>query len=220
MKILKNGRRRTAMLTSALALVLIPFSAGTASANTTPGWGDDMPDVIWDCNNGNADSCQYHEQNAETELGKRRQASNVISNCASNQPVTLTRTDSNTSSTEYAFEQQTSVEVSAGFSDTFEAGMKASESQSETWKVGSAHTATETHTSTIPPGQQGAWWFAPYVRHSQGYLEVHYGSRNHGHYIWYYPGNGGLPGVDVLTPVFLPGTGELKGVWYWATWNC
>lgn len=219
MKILKNGRRRTAMLTSALALVMIPFSAGTASANTTPGWGDDMPDVIWDCNNGNADLCQYHEQSAETELGKRVQVSNVISNCASNRDLTLTRTDTHTTSTEYAFQQETSVEVSSGFSNTFEAGMKASDTQTETWKVGSAHTATETHTTTIPAGQRGAWWFAPYIRHSQGYLEVHYGERKHGHYFWYYPGNGGLPGIDIKTPVFLP-TGELKGNFYWATWNC
>jgi hypothetical protein len=219
MKILKNGRRRTAMLTSALALVLIPFSAGTASANTTPGWGDDMPDVIWDCNNGNADSCQYHEQNAETELDKRRQVSNTISNCASNRDVTLTRTDTTTTSTEYAFQQETSVEVSSGFSNTFEAGMKASDTQTETWKAGTAHTATETHTSTVPAGQRGAWWFAPYVRHSQGYLEVHYGERKHGHYIWYYRGPGGLPAIDVKTPVFLP-NGELKGNFYWATWNC
>ncbi|RPF34941.1 hypothetical protein [Streptomyces sp. TLI_185] len=219
MKLQKPGRGKLAALAPALALLVIPFSAGTASANTTPGWGDDAPDVIWDCNNNNADSCQYHEQDAFTELGKRRQASNVISNCASNQPVTLTRTDTNTTSTEYAFEQSTSVEVSTGFENTFEAGMKASDSQTETWKVGSAHTATETHTSTIPAGQRGAWWFAPYVHHSQGWLEVHYGSRNHGHYIWYYGNNGGLPGIDVQTPVFLS-NGELKGNWYWATWNC
>jgi hypothetical protein len=219
MKLKKPGRGKLAVLAPALALLLIPFCSGTAAANSTPGWGDDAPDVIWDCNNGNADSCQYHEQGAWTELGKRRQVSNVISNCASNRDLTLTRTDTNTTNTEYAFEQSTSVEVSAGFSDTFEAGMKASESQSEAWKVGSAHTATETHTTTVPAGQRGAWWYAPYVHHSQGYLEIHYGKRNHGHYIWYYPGNGSL-GIDIQTPVYLPGTGELKGNFYWATWNC
>ncbi|MEH0421407.1 hypothetical protein [Streptomyces sp. B21-083] len=179
--------------------------------------------MIWDCDHGKTDMCQYHEVNAWTALGKRRQVSNVINNCASNRDLTLTRTDTNTNtntmSTQYSFEQSTSVEVSVGFEDKLVAGVKASSSQSETWTVGSTRTATETHTSTIPAGQRGAWWFAPYVHHSQGWLEVHYGKRKQGRYFWYYPGQGST-GVHVDTPVYLKGNGELKGQFYWATWKC
>ncbi|MEU6256661.1 hypothetical protein [Streptomyces sp. NPDC047043] len=219
MQLMKRGRGKLAVLTPALALLLIPFSAGTASANTSPGWGDDKPDVIWDCNHGKTDLCQYHEVKAWTALDKRRQVSPVIANCASSRDVTLTRTDTNTTNTEYSFSQSTSVEVSVGFSDKLEEGVKASQSQTETWTVGQTHTATETHTSIIPAGEKGAWWFAPYVHHSQGWLEVHYGKRKHGHYFWYYPGRGST-GVHVNTPVYLKNTGELKGQFYWATWKC
>lgn len=109
--------------------------------------------------------------------------------------------------------------VSAGFSDKLEGGVTASASQTEKWSVGSTRTTTETHTSIIPAGRKGAWWFAPYVHHSQGWLEVHYGKRNHGHYYWYYPNNGGN-GVRVDTPVYLTNNGALKGNFYWADWKC
>lgn len=40
------------------------------------------------------------------------------------------------------------------------------------------------------PGEAGGYWFAPYWRRSQGWIEVHYGKRKQGHYYWYYPGTG------------------------------
>ncbi|MGC9541981.1 hypothetical protein [Streptomyces sp. UG1] len=191
MKILKNGRRRMAMLTPALALALIPFSTGTANANTSPGWGDDKPDVIWDCNNNNC-------------AGSRDQGFDLT--------FRVDRT------TEYSFQQTTGVEVSAGFSDVLEGGMSASSSQSETWKAGTTTSASTTLKGTIPPGEAGGYWFAPYERHSQGWLEVHYGKRKNGHYFWYYPGQGST-GVNIKTPVTWP-DGTMKGKWYWATWKC
>ncbi|MCL8010995.1 hypothetical protein [Streptomyces sp. AS02] len=218
MKILKSGRRRMAMLTPALALVLIPFSAGTANANTTPGWGDGEPDVIWDCNHDNADSCQYHEVNAWTELGKRRQVGNPVYNCAGSAPQGFDLTYKTDRTTEYSFEQTTGVEVTAGFSDVLQGGMSASSSQSETWKVGTTTSASTTLKGTIPPGEAGGYWFAPYERNSQGWLEVHYGERKNGHYFWYYPGQGST-GVKIKTPVTWP-DGTMKGKWYWATWKC
>jgi hypothetical protein len=68
------------------------------------------------------------------------------------------------------------------------------------------------------PGEAGGYWFAPYERNSQGWLEVHYGKRKLGHYHWYYPGQGST-GVHIKTPVLWP-DGTMKGKWYWATWKC
>jgi hypothetical protein len=218
MKILKNGRFRTAMLSPALALALIPFATGTANANTSPGWGDDKPDVIWDCNNGEADSCQYHEVNATTVLGERRQVGNPVNNCAGSTPLGFDLMFKTDISTEYSFEQQTQVEVKAGFSDVLEGGMSASTSQSETWKVGTVSSASTTLKGTIPPGEAGGYFFAPYERHSEGWLEVHYGKPKFDHYYWYYPGQGST-GVKIKTPVTLS-DGTVKGQWYWATWKC
>ncbi|WP_051744836.1 hypothetical protein [Streptomyces yerevanensis] len=218
MKALKTGRRRLAMLAPALALFLIPFSTGTAGANTSPGWGDDKPDVIWDCNNDNADSCQYHEVNAWTELGKRRQVGNAVYNCAGSSDLGYDRIFRIDRTTEYSFSQTTSVEVKAGFSDVLEGGMSAGVSQEETWKAGSTVSASTTLKGTIKPGEAGGYWFAPYERNSQGWLEVHYGKRKQGHYHWYYPGQGST-GVHIKTPV-LWSDGTMKGKWYWATWKC
>lgn len=218
MKVLKNGRRRTAMLAPAFALALIPFSTGTANANTSPGWGDDKPDVIWDCNNGNADSCQYHEVNAWTELGERHQVGNPVYNCAGSSPLGFDITFKTDRTSTYSFQQETKVEVRAGFSDVLEGGMSASASQTEKWEVGQTVSASTTLKGTIQPGEAGGYWFAPYWRKSQGWLEVHYGKRNHGHYFWYYPGQGST-GVQINTPV-MNSDGSMKGKWYWATWKC
>lgn len=218
MKVMKTGRRRLATLTPALALLLIPFSTGTANANTSPGWGDDKPDVLWDCNNGRTDSCQYHEVKAWTELGKRRQVGNPVYNCAGSSPLgfdVIFRTDRSTS---YSFQQEEKVEVKVGFEDVLEGGMSASVSQTEKWEVGKTTSASTTLRGTIQPGEAGGYWFAPYWRKSQGWIEVHYGKRNHGHYFWYYPGKGST-GVQINTPV-MNSDGSMKGKWYWATWKC
>ncbi|MFI2201858.1 hypothetical protein ACH47Z_14005 [Streptomyces sp. NPDC020192] len=71
--------------------------------------------------------------------------------------------------------------------------MKASASSTETWTVGD-------------------------VRHSQGWVEVHYGRRNYGHYFWYYSGQGSN-GFRIDTAVAWP-DGSIKGNLYWATWKC
>jgi hypothetical protein len=218
MKIRKTGRRRTAVLTSALALALIPLSTGTASANTSPGWGDDKPDVIWDCNNGKADLCQYHEVKAWTQLGKRRQVGNPVYNCAGSRDLGFDLAFRTDRSTSYSFQQETKVEVKAGFSDVLEGGMSASLSQTEKWEVGRTTSAGTTLKGVIPPHMAGGYWFAPYWRKSQGWLEVHYGKRKHGHYFWYYPGKGST-GVQIATPV-MNSDGSMKGKWYWATWKC
>ncbi|MFE0251414.1 hypothetical protein [Streptomyces sp. NPDC059010] len=218
MKLLKSNRGRFGALALALALALIPLSTGTASANTTPGWGDDKPDVIWDCNNGKADSCQYHETNAWTSLGKRRQVGNPVNNCAGSTPLGFDLTFRTDRSTEYSFQQETKVEVSAGFSDVLTGGMSASSTQTETWKAGTVTSAGTTLKGTIPAHEAGGYWFAPYERHSQGWVEVHYGKRKNGHYFWYYPGQGST-GVQINTPVKLS-DGSMKGQWYWATWKC
>ncbi|MFF7985775.1 hypothetical protein ACFZDK_42825 [Streptomyces sp. NPDC007901] len=217
MRLKKTGRRKLAVLTSALAVLLIPFSAGSASANTSPGWGDDRPDVVWDCNHGKA-KCWYHEVNAWTALGKRREVGNPIYNCSGSQTVDQTLTWRTDRTTSYSFEQSTSVEVSAGLAKEIEAGMTASSTQTETWQVGTTLSASQSLTSHVPPGEAGGWWFAPYWRHSQGWIEAHYGKRNHGHYYWYYPGRGST-GVQTTTPVRLS-DGQMKGKWYWATWKC
>lgn len=218
MKILKNGRRRTAMLTPALALALIPFSTGTANANTSPGWGDDKPDVIWDCNNGNADSCQYHEVNAWTAPGDWHPASNVFNNCSGTDNATYARAAAYETNTSYTYGTSQTVEVSAGFSDQIELGMKASVESNESWTVGDKRTVTETLTNTVRPGYKGQYWFQPLLRHSQGWVEVHYGKRKNGHYFWYYPGQGST-GFRITTPVAW-GDGSLKGEMKWTTWKC
>jgi len=217
MKIRKNGRRM-AVMTSALALALIPLSTGTASANTSPGWGDDKPDVIWDCNHGNLDLCQYHEANAWTQLGKRRQVGNPVYNCASSRDLGFDLAFRTDRSTSYSFQQETKVEVNAGFSDVLEGGMSASVSQTEKWEVGRTSSSGTTLKGVIPPHRAGGYWFAPYWRKSEGWLEVRYGKRKHGHYYWYYPGKGSK-GVQIATPV-MNSDGSLKGKWYWATWKC
>jgi hypothetical protein len=218
MKAPKTGHRRLlGLLAPALALVLIPFSAGTASANSSPGWGDDKPDVIADCNANHA-KCQYHEVKAWTALGKRHQASNVAANCAGTDNGSYAVSYNYSTNTSYSYERGQTLEISAGFSDDFEAGMSVSQSSSETWTVGTARTAGSTFTNTIRPGYEGAYWFAPYIRHSQGWVEAHYGKRKHGHYYWYYPGQG-TTGVHVDTPVAWS-DGSLKGKLYWATWRC
>ncbi|WP_159029303.1 hypothetical protein [Streptomyces viridochromogenes] len=216
--LMKAGSRRLGVLAPALALVLIPFSSGTASANTSPGWGDDKPDVIWDCNNGKADSCQYHEVKAWTQLGKRRQVGNPVYNCAGKRDLDVERWWTASRTTSYSFQQETSHEVSAGFSDTISAGVSVSSSQTEKWEVGRTSTTSNKLTAHVPPGMAGGYWFAPYWRKSQGWIEVHYGKRKNGHYFWYYPGKGSR-GVEINTPVF-NSDGEMKGKWYWAVWNC
>ncbi|WP_406457809.1 hypothetical protein OH768_27080 [Streptomyces sp. NBC_01622] len=222
MKVFPRGRRRLALLAPALALVLIPFSTGTASANSSPGWGDDKPDVLAGCNHHGdvrwPRSCQYHEVNAWTALGKRHQASNVVGNCGGTDNGTYAVTYSYATNTSYSYEQGQSIEVSAGLSDTFEAGMSASSSSSETWTLGNTRTATSTITNTIRPGYKGAYWFAPWVRHSVGWIEAHYSKRTNGHYYWYYPGQGSS-GIHIDTPVAWA-DGSLKGELYWATWKC
>ncbi|MBO4257741.1 hypothetical protein [Streptomyces griseorubiginosus] len=217
MKLFKRNLSR-GLLVPALALLMLPFATGTANANTSPGWGDDKPDVIWDCNHGRADSCQYHQVNAWTALGKRRQVGNTVNNCAGSSPLRFDITFRTDRSTSYSFEQQTSVEVSAGLKDTFEAGVSASVSQTEKWEVGTTTSASTTLSSNIQPHEAGGYWFAPYWRHSQGWLEVHYGKRRDGHYYWYYPGRG-TGGVQITTPV-MNSDGSMKGQWYWATWKC
>lgn len=77
MKMRKTVRRRAAVLASALSLAL-PLSTGTAGANTSPGRGDDKPDVRRDCNTGKA----------WTELGKH-QAGTPVYNCAGTSPERL-----------------------------------------------------------------------------------------------------------------------------------
>ncbi|MCD9879750.1 hypothetical protein [Streptomyces guryensis] len=223
MRLKKPGRGRPAVLIPALALLLIPFSAGTASANTSPGWGDDKPDVIADCNAGKPDLCQYHQVNAWTARGKRHQATNVVSNCASTRDLTDTLTASYTTGTSYSYEQSRSLEISAGFaSNGISSGITASNSSTETWGVNSTNTITQTFTATIPAGMKGAYWFQPYVRHSQGWIEVHYHKKQHGHWIWYY--NGKDTGhVHIDTPVLWKDgalRGQIKGEWFWATWKC
>uniref|UniRef100_A0AAU2AE51 Secreted protein n=2 Tax=unclassified Streptomyces TaxID=2593676 RepID=A0AAU2AE51_9ACTN len=222
------GRRRLGLLAPALAVLILPFSTGTASAaydnsNLTPGWDPNThPDVIADCNGGHGgmkpDLCQYHETQAWTSLGKRHQATNVAANCAGSDNGTYSFTASYATNTSYSYEEETKLEVNAGFSDVFEGGVKASTSSTEKWTVGDTRTTTQTLTNTIRPGYKGAYWFAPYIRHSRGWLEVHYNKRNHGHYYWYYPGKGAAK-VGVDTPVAL-NSGELKGVMYWAVWKC
>lgn len=69
------------------------------------------------------------------------------------------------------------------------------------------------------PAEWEARWIAPYIHHPQGWLEVHYGKRKDGHSYWYYPGKGAT-GVHIDTPVSLKSTGELKGQFYRAAWNC
>ncbi|MFJ4567696.1 hypothetical protein ACIP4U_29190 [Streptomyces caelestis] len=44
------------------------------------------------------------------------------------------------------------------------------------------------------------------------------GSRNHGHYYWYYPGQGSA-GLEIDTPVAWA-DGSLKGEMRWETWKC
>ncbi|MBT2675703.1 hypothetical protein J7E95_33915 [Streptomyces sp. ISL-14] len=218
MNSMKTGGRRLAVLAPAFALVLIPFSSGTASANTSPGWGDDKPDVIWDCNNDNADSCQYHEVNAWNAPGNWHAASNVFNNCQGTDNATYARAAAYETNTSYSYGTKQTVEVSAGFSDKIELGMKASVESNETWTVGDKRTITETLTNTVRPGYKGQYWFQPLIHHSQGWLEVHYGKRKYGHYYWYYPGQGST-GFQIATPVAW-GDGTLKGEMKWTTWKC
>lgn len=217
MNVLKRSRARAALLAPAAALMLFA-SAGTASANSSPGWGDDKPDVLSDCNQGNADLCQYHEINAWTSYGDWHESSNVFSNCSGTDNATFQIASAYATNTSYSYQQSTSVEVSAGFSDTIELGMKASTETSETWTLGDTRTNTQTVTSTVRPGYKGGYSFRPLVRHSQGWIEVHYGKRVDGHYYWYYPGQGS-DGFRIDTPVAWS-DGSLKGELKWETWKC
>ncbi|MEV0739917.1 hypothetical protein AB0I51_29180 [Streptomyces sp. NPDC050549] len=220
MKLLKRNLRRTALLAPALALLTIPFSAGSASAYS-PGWDPSThPDPIGACNGQGPriNLCQYHEVHAWTALGKRHQASNVVNNCAGTDNGTYAVTYTYSTNSSYSYQSTQSLEVSAGFSDELEAGIKGSTSTSETWTLGTTRTATATITNTIRPGYAGAYWFAPYVRHSQGWVEVHYDKKQFGHWDWFYP-NRGSNGVRIDTPVAWS-DGSLKGQVYWATWKC
>lgn len=217
MKAMKTSGRRLAVFAPALALVLIPFSSGTASAHT-PGWGSDKPDVIGDCNAGKPDLCQYHEVNAWTAPGKWHAASNVFNNCQGTDNATYARAAAYETNTSYTYGTKQTVEVSAGLSDKIELGMKASAEWNESWTVGDKRTVTETLTNTVRPGYKGQYWFQPLIRHSQGWIEVHYGSRNHGHYYWYYPRKGSMR-FQIATPVAW-GDGSLKGEMKWTTWKC
>ncbi|WP_405539850.1 hypothetical protein OG787_48180 [Streptomyces sp. NBC_00075] len=106
------GRRRLGLLAPALAVLILPFSTGTASAaydnsNLTPGWDPNThPDVIADCNGGHGgmkpDLCQYHETQAWTSLGKRHQATNVAANCAGSDNGTYSFTASYATNTSYS----------------------------------------------------------------------------------------------------------------------
>ncbi|MFJ8537121.1 hypothetical protein [Streptomyces sp. NPDC093591] len=217
MKSIKSGGRRLAVLAPAVALALIPFSTGTANA-ATPGWGSDKPDVIGDCNADKPDLCQYHEVNAWTAPGNWHAASNVFNNCQGTDNATYARAAAYETNTSYTYGTKETVEVSAGFSDEIQLGMKASVESNESWTVGDKRTVTETLTNTVRPGYKGQYWFQPLIRHSQGWLEVHYGSRKFGHYYWYYPGQGST-GFRIATPVAW-GDGTLKGEMKWTTWKC
>ncbi|GAA3794235.1 hypothetical protein GCM10022403_030120 [Streptomyces coacervatus] len=220
MKLKQPGRRRLALLAPALALLTIPFSAGSASAYS-PGWDPNThPDPIGACN-GRGPSinlCQYHEVNAWTALGKRHQASNVSNNCAGTDPQTYQVNWKYTTNSSYSYANTQSLEVSFGFSKDLEEGMKASTSSTETWTVGDQREAGSVITNTIRPGYAGAYWFAPYVRHSQGWVEVHYNKKQFGHWDWFYPYRGSNQ-VHIDTPVAWS-DGSIKGQLYWATWKC
>ncbi|GAA3826142.1 hypothetical protein ACFS5L_43125 [Streptomyces phyllanthi] len=90
-------------------------------------------------------------------------------------------------------------------------------SQTERREVGRTAGATTTFSGSIEEGEAGGYWFAPYRRKSQGWIEVHYGKRKHGHYFWHYPGKGST-GVRINTPV-MNSDGTVKGKWYWANWK-
>ncbi|MET9084876.1 hypothetical protein ABZX77_23855 [Streptomyces sp. NPDC004237] len=217
MKLFKRTLRRTALMAPALALLTIPFSTGTASA-ATPGWGSDKPDVIGDCNAGKPDLCQYHEVSSWNAPGYWHAASNVFDNCEGTDPATYARSAAYETNTSYTYGTKETFEVSSGFSDKIQLGMKASVESNQSWTVGDKHTVTETQTNTVRAGYKGQYWFQPLWHHSQGWLEVHYGKRVDGHYFWYYPGQGST-GFQITTPVTWP-DGTLQGVMKWTTWKC
>ncbi|MGW3106362.1 hypothetical protein [Streptomyces sp. NPDC001100] len=137
-------------------------------------------------------------------------------NCAGTDNGTYAVSYTYSTNSSYSYENSQRLEVSAGFSDELQAGIKASTSSSETWTLGTTRTATAT--ITIRPGCAGAYWFAPYVRHSQGWAEVHYNKRQFGHRDWFYPYRGSS-GVRIDTPAAWS-DGSLKDQVYWATWKC
>ncbi|MFC0437382.1 hypothetical protein [Kutzneria buriramensis] len=196
-----------------VSAVLALAGAGTASAAyhgpwQSVAWANDgtTPDVVGDCNQNDGGVvphyCHYHEVQTYDQLGGVHQVGNLLSNCGSNATLTQTITQTYTTISSYSYSRTSEFSTNVGLQmeEGFTGGVSASMSKTQTWTVGTMVSTASSIAITVPAHSRGALYFQPRIHVSQGWLEVNYWERNHGHYFWYYPGQG-TTGVTVKVPI-------------------
>jgi hypothetical protein len=184
-------RMRTVAM-SVAGVAIAGYFGSTAFADEP---GISAEKIVNDCA---SNFCELHPTDIREVTGAQQQSSQAAWNCG-NQDVTKSLEVSHTSSTSTNFNVEASVE----------AGLTKVLSASVTTSIGHEWTASDTVTDTIgttvPPGSVAWVMSAPALTQVTGKLEVHYPSRQAGHFFWFVepvvftgPSQKGAKGNDVI----------------------
>lgn len=165
-------KSRAAGVIAALAMSASLVAVPAASADSNPSVADLLNACSW------ADLCQFHPTNYWTYTGPEHQVGDVAYNCTGtvmDHQVGFSDTTGSTNSV--------GVQISASvkFWTVYEASVTASYGHS--WE--SSHTDNETNTVHIRPNYVGWLTRGTAKQHADGWYEIHFGSRQWGHYYWY-----------------------------------